>query len=247
MNTDFGEPVPLPVEVLEVRWFWCSQTYSKLSVGGGVHDKTEGELRSEELEWSTDPAEEQLVTKDNRTRYDVSPSAETGFGTQMRMFDGLEFFSISRNPPKVTGVDMGYHLLAAADLGELGRRVADAFTTRLRNVDGPAADNYNATWVEGDAFVAEPYFGVRWPWLALPLLETGLAGLLLAATMCATRGEPLLKTSVLPFLLHPLAGWTQDERRPAQLHHESMKALAKTMSGQLAYDGMGSAMFIKTA
>ncbi|KAK8123019.1 hypothetical protein PG984_011689 [Apiospora sp. TS-2023a] len=238
--SDYGMPALLPVEVLEIHWFWCSQMYTNLSVGGGVHDKPEGDIHTEELTWSADPVEPLLVTKDNRTRYDVKSSVDTGLESQIFMFDGLEFFSVA-------GVDLAYHLLAADDIGELARRVAGSFTTRIRNVDGPTADNYNATWVEGDAFMEESYFDVRWPWLILPLLETLLAGLLLVATMFVTRGEPLLKTSVLAFLLHPLAGWTDDEMRPAQLHHESMKALAKNMKGKLAYDGMGSAVFTKTA
>ncbi|KAK7915086.1 hypothetical protein PG985_012789 [Apiospora marii] len=233
---DVTLPAPLPVEVLEVRWFWCSQTYTNLSVGGGVHDKTEGDLRTEELKRYTEPTTLQLATSDNHTRYEIQSSAEDGLGSQMFMFDSLEFFSINKDPPKpkVRGVDLAYHLLAADDIRELARRVADSFTTRIRNVEGPTSDNLNATWVEGDAFMMEQYFDVRWPWLILPLFETVLAGVLLATTIYLTRGEPLLKTSVLAFLLHPLAGWTEDEMRPAQLHHESMKALAKTMSGRLA-------------
>ncbi|KAK8008230.1 hypothetical protein PG991_010781 [Apiospora marii] len=198
---DMEHPTPLSTEVLKIDWYWCSQTFTNVSVGGGVQDKVHGDIYTEGLivPNATIKTADRVTSKDNQTLYNISPM------------------------------------------------MSDSLTTRIRDVEGPTSDNLNATWVEGDAFKMEQYFDVRWPWLILPLLETVLAGLLLAATMYVTRGKPLLKTSVLAFLLHPLAGWTEDEMRPAQLHHESMKALAKTMSGQLACDGMGSAMFMKTA
>ncbi|KAK8071746.1 hypothetical protein PG996_005094 [Apiospora saccharicola] len=95
--------------------------------------------------------------------------------------------STSSHPPNSRGVDLAYHVLATDDMGELARRVANALTVRVRAVEGPAADNLNASWVEGDAFTVEPCFEARWPWLILPLLETALAGQLLAATPTATE------------------------------------------------------------
>ncbi|KAK7984597.1 hypothetical protein PG989_011999 [Apiospora arundinis] len=238
---------PKPVEVLQISWYWCSQTHTNVSAGaGGVHDEAKGNMRTEELKPSS-LGPYAYTTKDDQTRYDVPSIVSTGLVNQvLGMFGDLEFFSKHPNQPAWPGVDLAYQFLATDNVGELAQRVADSFTTRIRNVDGPTADNHNATWIEGDAFGAETYFDVRWPYLILPLFETMLAGLLLGVTIRVTRSEPLLKTSVLAFLLHPLAGWTEEEMRPPQLYHEAMKKMAKEMHGQLAYDGMGSAIFMKT-
>lgn len=102
--------------------------------------------------------------------------------------------------------DLGYALMNSP-LEKLSSDLSAALTNQIRSAD--PGDNYNATTVKGKAVYDETYIRVRWPWMILPLVEITLAALLLVASIIATGGMPLWKTSGLAFLVS--GGWEKDE------------------------------------
>ncbi|KAK8074284.1 hypothetical protein PG994_005183 [Apiospora phragmitis] len=101
--------------------------------------------------------------------------------------------------------NLGYALMNSP-FDKISTDLAAALTNQIRSVD--PGDNYNATTVQGQAVYDETYIRVRWPWMILPLVETALAALLLVASIIATGGMPLWKTSGLAFLVS--GGWEEE-------------------------------------
>jgi len=123
--------------------------------------------------------------------------------------------------------------------------LADTLTHQIQSKD--PGDNSNATVFYGDVFITETYFNVRWPWLIMPLAEALLAAILLIISILLTRGEPLLKSSVLALLVHGLDGWTDDELEVEQPETgEKLEHLGKGMTARLGPDVNGRVKFVRS-
>ncbi|KAK8103196.1 hypothetical protein PG984_016342, partial [Apiospora sp. TS-2023a] len=102
--------------------------------------------------------------------------------------------------------DLGYALMNSP-FDQISANLSAALTNQIRSAD--PGDNYNATTVKGKAVYDETYIRVRWPWMILPIIEITLAAVLLVASILATGGMPLWKTSGLAFLVS--GGWEEAE------------------------------------
>lgn len=82
----------------------------------------------------------------------------------------------------------------------------DALTTVASAlIRSPA--NPNATTIYGPAYEKQTFVNVRWVWLVLPLCLIVCSVFFLIMTAWQSREKPYLyKTSILPFLFHPMSG-----------------------------------------
>ncbi|KAK3295021.1 uncharacterized protein B0H64DRAFT_200452 [Chaetomium fimeti] len=142
------------------------------------------------------------------------------------------------SPNAVLG-DYLYH----ADLETSFSNLAASLSALVRSGNRPEG-NANATVMHGDVFFTEPIFHVRWPWLAVILLELALAGGLLYATVVRSARDPLLKTSAVAFLLHGLRGWDAVEM-PEKGSRETLSQLAERMVGRLEHTEDEGWRFVK--
>ncbi|KAI4601579.1 hypothetical protein KJ359_011709 [Pestalotiopsis sp. 9143b] len=236
--------IPLPVEVLHMSWFWCAKTYSNISFALG-NESTQFDLSVEPLyeQGFTGTIIDGLQFQDagNKTSYVISSEADEGIKTYLRdIFDGQTLWTYEITAPDRGAIDQPY-ILFNYDLDVLRANVAEELTNRIRS-----SDNLNATVIHGDAFVEEPYFEVRWPWIVLPLVETCIGAGLLICTIYLTRGEPLLKSSVITFLLWPLLDYDEEESRmPQEPTVEKLQKQASGMTSQIGYDDKGTAGFVR--
>ena len=137
-----------------------------------------------------------------------------------------------------------------ADLPAAVNNLATALTNQLRS--GQPGDNLNATVVEGQAVVSQPFVHVRWAWLTLFVLEVLLAvGMLVGSILARTVQGHRLKTSAVGLLFHGLSGWDREELReslaPVRGEHslESMDMVAQHMRARFAPDADGVLKFVK--
>ncbi|TGJ85961.1 hypothetical protein E0Z10_g2825 [Xylaria hypoxylon] len=136
-------------------------------------------------------------------------------------------------------------LLLYDDVEAYTNRLADAITAFVLV---PKGDNINATMIPGYMIYNEPYFTVRWPWLFVLILEFFLAISLLAVTIFMTRGQPLLKNSIIALLACTLSGWKGEELKIAsQETPEQWEEIAKRMVVQFSKDKEGLLRFNNNA
>lgn len=128
------------------------------------------------------------------------------------------------------------------NVSEPMEHLALTLSNHLRNpVEG---DNMNATLADGLAFFSEVYIAVRWGWVLLPLVETALVVVLLVAVILSTKGERLIKESVVAYLAYGLDERSKavlDGYAPASGH--DMTAVAKQVNVQLVRSSNGGARF----
>jgi hypothetical protein len=135
-------------------------------------------------------------------------------------------------------LDLGVFMYVA-DLGNLTLDLAEAVTAQIRTNTG---DNPGATLLAGDSY------GGRYLWrrslhpsamavVDFPLAETLLTVVLLVISIILKRRQPLLKTSVIAFLVHSLDGW-KDENLDIKDPEtgEELERLADGMVARLARD-----------
>jgi hypothetical protein len=99
--------------------------------------------------------------------------------------------------------------------------------------------NMNATILNGSAIREDTFVHVRWYWLVLPINLTVLGIVLLVLTIVGNKGSetPLLKSSALATMFHPLEGFTPDEmeiREPKNA--AALSGVARGMKVQLRAD-----------
>lgn len=132
-------------------------------------------------------------------------------------------------------LDLGYFLYAS-DLNVVTQNLADTLTNQIRSTS--PGDNVNSTRLAGNAYVTETYIRIRWQWIIVPLAEAVLTCVLLTLSIFTTRSEPLLKSSVLAFLFHPLEGLRAEDlnmieiNTPSKLEEVSETMMAKLETGK---------------
>ncbi|KAK0636826.1 hypothetical protein B0T17DRAFT_626773 [Bombardia bombarda] len=134
-----------------------------------------------------------------------------------------------------------------SDIYRIADNVAADLEAMMRKA-GPGR-NTNATLLGGHTYLTETYMQVRWCWLVLPLSMIMLTAVLLAASIAATKQQPLFKDSSIAFLVHGLGHrhWKPEDMRVGdeQGTFENLEHWAKNNMAQLARDVDGQLRFIR--
>ncbi|KAF7181989.1 hypothetical protein CNMCM7691_001377 [Aspergillus felis] len=102
-----------------------------------------------------------------------------------------------------TGFDFSNILYTSQNLSELVDEMTKQMTEYMRNLNST-----DVLAVPGESFQHETYIHVHWQWFSLPATLVVGAAIILQTTILINRwhGVRAWKSSVLPFLLHPLSG-----------------------------------------
>ncbi|KAI3325276.1 hypothetical protein HD806DRAFT_492495 [Xylariaceae sp. AK1471] len=131
--------------------------------------------------------------------------------------------------------------LYANDVEAFSHNLADALSAFMTTPNG---DNINATTVFGYMVFTETHFEVQWLWLSVLIFESLLATVLLVVTILLSRGQPLIKNSVIALLVYTLSGWRDEELRVSNPETpEKWEELAEGMVAQFSKDGRGKHRF----
>ncbi|KAF2495366.1 hypothetical protein BU16DRAFT_561648 [Lophium mytilinum] len=236
---------PPKTEVYYSTWYWCAQTYHGVTA-------TPNALHT------SPPQTERLFVMNNPPGKDVADNTlranstgklyKIGGLAQELVFWYLENALNTTTPslynPAYFNLNVGY-LLQSNNISNVTQNIADTLRGLMRS--DTAGDNRNVTMLKGEAFYNTTFVEVRWPWIILPLAETLLTVVLLAISIALTRQQPLLKTSVMAFLVHGLEGWSDDELavgRPETA--ESLHGMAKGMTASFRENGRGRLKFVRS-
>ncbi|KAI1479586.1 hypothetical protein F4774DRAFT_381431 [Daldinia eschscholtzii] len=193
----------------------CERTYADLKVTRG--ERNTPTITTSALQFSHYDIDEMSYhfgakgTKDGvDVNYTISLADMSAMGTTL-----LTMFSTSLYPNTTSsgqegqpgtptqGLDFANILYLSGNLPELVDHMTDEMTNYMRNINATAV-----THVPGEALQQETYIDVHWPWFALPAGLVFLSAMLLLTTIVVNsrRDVKIWKSSVLPFLLHPLHG-----------------------------------------
>ena len=205
--------LPPKAEVFHGIWYWCAQTFRNLTI---LNNIPQGDGRPDETLklWSKKPVDVQLGRESpedlsldtqnwqffdpsSSTVYNVSPGAVLGILYQLTVFFTRAGGDEVRMSHLVAPLDLP-SFLYSVDLQVAAAGVATSLTNQIRTKDN--GDNMNATMAVGTATYNQVYIRIQWAWALLPLLEVVLVVMLLGLTIWATRDDPQLKESMLPFL-----------------------------------------------
>lgn len=234
---------PPTTEISYSNWTWCAKTYgNNTGTPAATRSQTVTSERLVQTDFLSDKRGEAgsgsvVFTTESGLEFYVDHN------TQIQLFRWLGSFLersiVDRYPHTGTQMDddnfnLGFFLYAS-DLSAVTQDLADTLTNQIRSTN--PGDNLNSTSLTGDAYISQTYISVRWQWIVLPLVEILVTSILLAYCIISTRSGPLLKSSVLAFLFHPLEGLTDEELNKAEhkssseLETESKKVIAKFEGG----------------
>ncbi|KAK8051637.1 glycoside hydrolase superfamily [Apiospora rasikravindrae] len=217
-NDDIKGKTPPPTEMMQSDWYLCEHTHRGAAVDSGR--LTPGSVVSEPLT----PLRNTTVPKSNMGAgegglYDESfvtyRANSTGREYTVGQYQFVRLYGFLKSAldnqfglfDNASRVDSGSRLGALLPMGyymnltdhaTLTGRIADGVSAQMRG-QAPG-DNDGLTMLEGVAFRAETYIRVRWPWVLLALVEVVAAAVLVTATIFLTRGQPLLKSSVMALI-----------------------------------------------
>lgn len=247
---------PPPAEVYFSTFSWCTQT--SRNVTGSQTDAKAGSVLSEDLTFTTysdanfDPSNKMganyysYLANSTGHAFNISRMAIYSLPNYLRTFlSATVKHNIYRpdNGPVNQLLETGF-ALQNSDLKTVNTDIADTLTNQIRTKDH--GDNYNASIITGAAFFNETYIHVRWGWMALPLAEVLLTALLLVVSIVITRGQPLLRQSVIALLTNRLEGWSEDELHvPEPQTQEKLDDLAEKMLAKLEADDVGHFKFLR--
>ncbi|CAG8897274.1 unnamed protein product [Penicillium salamii] len=101
----------------------------------------------------------------------------------------------AESPSNSPGLRLGPTLFNRDNISDSVHRMAASMTDSMQS-------RTNHTRVSGEAFQANTFISVRWPWIVLPASLVVCSIVLLVAMMITTRGHPVLwKSSVLPLMI----------------------------------------------
>ncbi|CAG8262189.1 unnamed protein product [Penicillium salamii] len=101
----------------------------------------------------------------------------------------------AESPSNSPGLRLGLTLFNRDNISDSVHRMAASMTDSMQS-------RTNHTRVSGEAFQANTFISVRWPWIVLPASLVVCSIVLLVAMMITTRGHPVLwKSSVLPLMI----------------------------------------------
>ncbi|KAK3312618.1 hypothetical protein B0H66DRAFT_607681 [Apodospora peruviana] len=144
-------------------------------------------------------------------------------------------------------LDVLFHLTDGPE--SIATGLAETLTSLIRNNDS-GGDNMLATTMKDQAFGIEQFVVVRWQWLILPLVETVLASALLVVSIVLSLSKkktatPLLKTSVIAYLMYPMTDWTGEEMPVGGKKHTAgmLEDMARGMEVRFELDEGGGWRF----
>jgi hypothetical protein len=242
-GSDYSNPgVPPPVEVYYSTWFLCAQTYAGLTANAaGLNPMLSSTERLFPAPSSTaDPAFRSLYRANSSGKLFGVRTWSPHFYTLISLFNTSVPYEITYDEEEA---HFGQYLYSA-NISLLTQNIADTFSGLLRNLE--LGDNDDATTLKGKAHYNVIFVQVRWPWLILPLAETLLTVLLLTFSIALTRQQPLLKSSSIALLMHPLDGWSEEELElrssgPA----EQLEHMAKDMTVSFEDNGRDRPKFVR--
>ncbi|CAG8179993.1 unnamed protein product [Penicillium salamii] len=101
----------------------------------------------------------------------------------------------SSSPSTGPGLRLGPILFDSGNISDSVHRMAASMTDSMQS-------RTKSTRVSGEAFQANSFISIRWPWIVLPASLVVCSIVLLVAMMITTRGHPVLwKSSVLPLMI----------------------------------------------
>ncbi|KAK7927503.1 hypothetical protein PG985_004501 [Apiospora marii] len=259
-----GKDKPPPTEMLQSDWYLCERTHRGATVDSGrlvpgtVVEEPLTPLRNRTVIGATE-LNRGTMFDESFVTYRANASGReytTGNYALQRVYEFLQTvldnrFGLYDNATRVERggklgelLPMGYYM-NLTDHAAMTGSIADGISAQMRS-RGPG-DNNNLTMLSGSAFRSETYIRVRWPWFLLALVEVVAAAVLVTATIFITRGEPLLKSSVMALLLHGLDGWGEDGRSGRLETEKDLDARSKAMKAQLCEDDNGWLRFANTS
>lgn len=237
---------PPVTEVSFSKWSWCAKTYENATASpAGITSETvvsENLFQSGFLDYKTGH------TGAGSLIYKTQSGLEfrVDHASQVQLFSWLgsflersieDYYPHTGMPADDDFLDLGYFLYAS-DLNVVTQNLADTLTNQIRSTS--PGDNLNSTKLAGNAYITETYIHIRWQWIVVPLAEAVLTCGLLALCIVTTRSEPLLKSSVLAFLSHPLEGLrAEDLNINEPMTSSKLEAVSKTMMAKLESDKDG--------
>lgn len=245
-----SEPKSPEVLVSDLRW--CQKLYRGVSTSDNAPGPSPDSVDETLLQFASNEFEAgrwflKFTTPDGKENYTITRDLEE----YLPMYLG-QVLAVELEQEMAHGVASRLDLSRAlkspgflsteTDVDRLISNLADTLTNQLRT--NAAGDNRNATAVNGTALINEPVITVRWEWFILPLMEVFLTVVLLFWVIVINRDGPLLKTSVMAYLVYPLRGWRQDEMSVSGRQTcEKLDRLAEVMRGRMGESGGGYAIF----
>ncbi|KAK1753961.1 hypothetical protein QBC47DRAFT_325058 [Echria macrotheca] len=255
--TSNNNTTPPITEVYHATWFWCARTFASVTAtpAGLEHPSDSG--KTEKLLFSRVIAPgDGSSPLDSSVRYNeyVAPSTNQTYHVTTKasesIFSYLGAFlsrsvTFSTLPARLSATELDIaSFLYTSDLKNVTRNVAATLSNQIRSAD--PGDNSLSKEAAGTVFFREVYVRVRWGWVVLPVAEVVLVAVLLAAVVIATRGEPLVKTSVIAYLVYEM-----DERARERLERwspvtgEEMEAASKMVNVRLSRFGDGRVKLVE--
>ncbi|KAI0401500.1 hypothetical protein F4802DRAFT_600974 [Xylaria palmicola] len=247
----------LRFEGFECIWYYCAQTFTTST---GSTENVSPTLINTDILTPTDPdcwngtiTPEYCLYRNNSTEEVYHLDGYTPWWLHRYVYYTVgSTFTLAR-PSKGESygqsgavADIGIYLYSAPDLSKVFRDVATQVSNIMRVSGG---QNANTTSVKGLAFGIETYIEVRWEWILLPVVETLLAVVLLAATIVVTHRsrQPLLKSSVNALLFHGLEGWTAADTAREVGDKETSQSLmdvSRNLEARFQEDGIEGLRFV---
>ncbi|KAI0119542.1 hypothetical protein F4814DRAFT_458766 [Daldinia grandis] len=235
-NTDQSTKIPfMNAEAFTITLDFCVRTYrSVVATPAGTQ---EGDYTTSKLisyDWNQEGA-------GNPTAYFTydtfrTTSSDELFNISVSLRNGLfdyvtRLFSTDLTSPlayDIANTDFSFgEFMYYTNLTNFTRNIEDTLTNQIRS--SAPGDNKDALMWPGQAFHQETYWRVHWPWIILPVAEVLITAALLSVSIVLTRNQPLLKSSPLALLFHPLDGYEGDE--PVHSMRESIGKLEDLARG----------------
>ncbi|KAK3347033.1 hypothetical protein B0T25DRAFT_460941 [Lasiosphaeria hispida] len=253
-NTMSGSDTPPTTEVYQARLFWCARKYTNITASPSGLDANAGTFEKlsfsevilggdENNTLSPDHQYNSYMAPSTGATYNISSKINNSIWSYLARFLSKELVLRATNPREDGELDIP-SFLYTSDLKSVTRNIALTLSNQIRSKD--PGDNSVADQTTGTAFFREVYINVRWGWFVLPIVETVLVAGLLAAVIVSTRGEALVKESVIAYFMYGL-----DERVRGELEGQKPvtadeMAEAAKIDVRLLRSGSGQVRFVGT-
>ncbi|KAI1654098.1 hypothetical protein F4813DRAFT_382871 [Daldinia decipiens] len=235
-NTDQSSEIPFTnAEAFTITLDFCVGTYhSVVATPAGIQEANYTTEKLLGYDWSQEGAGspslyftyDTFYTNSSRELFNISVSLRNG------LFEHVNrLFSTGLTSPltdEAASADFSFgEFMYHANLTNFTKNIEDTLSNQIRS--SAPGDNRDALTWPGQAFHQETYWHVHWPWIILPVAEVLITAVLLSVSIVLTRNQPLLKSSPLALLFHPLDGYGGDE--PVHSMRESIGNLEELAKG----------------
>ncbi|KAK6952036.1 hypothetical protein Daesc_006564 [Daldinia eschscholtzii] len=235
-NTDpFGLTPLMDTKAFTITLDFCVRSYhSVVATPAGIQAANYTTQRLLSYNWSQEDAGnpallfkyDTLHTESSSELFNISVSLQKGLFQYVN-----KLFTCDLTSPLTTSAasaDFSFgEFMYHTNLTNFTQNIEDTLTNQIRSAS--PGDNRDALTQPGQAFYQETYWHVHWPWIILPVAEVLITAALLCVSIVLTRNQPLLKSSPLALLFHPLDGYEGDE--PVHCMRESIGKLEKLAKG----------------